>query len=132
MHPWEDFAETFAHYLHITDTLTTAATGGMMLEASRLDGLIERDLVPRSSYADLEIDDVLGDWRWLSLFFNAVNHAMGKDDLYPFRLVEPVVRKLAFVHEVVRETGRADARPDPRLSRLGCDACRIRGPDCLS
>ncbi len=111
MHPWEDFAETFAHYLHITDTLTTAATGGMMLEAARLDGLIDHDLVPRNSYADVGIDDVLSDWRWLSLFFNAVNHAMGKDDLYPFRLVEPVVRKLAFVHEVVRETGRSVPRP---------------------
>jgi hypothetical protein len=24
MHPWEDFAETWAHYLHIVDTLETA------------------------------------------------------------------------------------------------------------
>ena len=28
MHPWEDWAETFAHYLHIRDTLETAAALG--------------------------------------------------------------------------------------------------------
>lgn len=111
MHPWEDFAETFAHYLHIMDTLTTAATGGMVLDASRLEGLIDQDIIPLASYSDHEMADVMADWRWLSLFFNAVNHAMGKDDLYPFRLVEPVVRKLAFVHDLVRETGRAVDRP---------------------
>ncbi len=111
MHPWEDFAETFAHYLHIMDTLTTAATGGMVLDASRLEGLIDQDIIPLASYSDHEMADVMADWRWLSLFFNAVNHAMGKDDLYPFRLVEPVVRKLAFVHDLVRETGRAVERP---------------------
>ena len=111
MHPWEDFAETFAHYLHITDTLTTAGSGGMILDASRLDGQIDHDVVPLASYTDRGIEDVLADWRVLSLFFNAVNHAMGKDDLYPFHLVEPVVDKLAFVHEVVQETEHTVARP---------------------
>jgi len=111
MHPWEDFAETFAHYLHITDTLTTAATGGMVLDAGRLDGLIERDVVPRASYLDVGIDELLDDWHWSSLFFNAINHSMGKGDLYPFRVVEPVAAKLAFVHEVVSETARTTPRP---------------------
>lgn len=111
MHPWEDFAETFAHYLHITDTLSTAATGGMALQAARLDGLVDADVVPRASYADVGIDELLADWRWSSMFFNAVNHAMGKGDLYPFRLVEPVVAKLAFVHDVISETGRIAPRP---------------------
>jgi len=111
MHPWEDFAETFAHYLHITDTLTTAATFAMVLQAARSDGLIEHDVAPRTSYAELNIDCLLADWRSSSLFFNAVNHAMGKGDLYPFVLVEPVVQKLAFVHQVVQDTGRVMPRP---------------------
>ena len=111
MHPWEDFAETFAHYLHITDTLTTAATGGMTLHASQFGGVVDQDVEPRASYADVGIEEVLADWRWASLFFNAVNHAMGKADLYPFTLVEPVVHKLGFVHEVVQQTGRVTARP---------------------
>ena len=33
MHPWEDFAECFAHYLHITDTIDTAREAGMVLHA---------------------------------------------------------------------------------------------------
>jgi hypothetical protein len=111
MHPWEDFAETFAHYLHITDTLTTAANGGLVLQASQLGGIIDHDVAPRASYEDLSMDDALADWRWLSLFFNAINHAMGKDDLYPFRVVPAVARKLAFVHDVVCETSRTVERP---------------------
>jgi hypothetical protein len=79
--------------------------------ARRRYGLIDHDVVPRTSYADLEFDDLLADWRWASLYFNAVNHAMGKGDLYPFVLVDPVVERLAFVHQVVRETGRITPRP---------------------
>jgi hypothetical protein len=111
MHPWEDFAETFAHYLHITDTLTTAGTAGMVIETDRFPGVLDHDLRPADSYSELGIDRLLDDWRWLSLFFNAVNHAMGKDDLYPFRIVEPVERKLAFVHDVVTSTGRTTPTP---------------------
>jgi hypothetical protein len=56
MHPWEDFAESFAHYLHITDTLGTAAAGGLVLHADRLDGLVADDVVPRASYHDAPIE----------------------------------------------------------------------------
>jgi hypothetical protein len=111
MHPWEDFAETFAHYLHITDTLTTAATAGVRLDADRTDGLLETDLVLRSSYTDVGIDDLLADWRWLSMLSNAINNAMGKADLYPFGIVDAVAEKMGFVHRVVTETGRTTPRP---------------------
>ena len=101
MHPWEDFAECFAHYLHITGTLATAARSAVTMAADRSRGILAADVVPRRSYADASIDDVLDDWRWLSLMFNRVNQSMGKGDLYPFTLVEPVVEKLAFVHRLV-------------------------------
>jgi hypothetical protein len=109
MHPWEDFAESFAHYLHITDTLGTAAAGGLVLQAARVDGVVAEDVQPRSSYADVDLAVMLGDWRWLSLLFNRVNHSMGKGDLYPFTLTEPVVRKLDFVHRVVQEASARNA-----------------------
>jgi hypothetical protein len=40
-HPWEDFAETRAHYLHIVDTLEMAANFGMQVApgADRIGGL---------------------------------------------------------------------------------------------
>lgn len=102
MHPWEDFAECFAHYLHITDTLNTAAAAGVELDASRQTITTLRGaVVPRPGYGPDDFEALIRDWRWLSLFFNRVNRSMGASDLYPFRISEPVVTKLAFVHRVL-------------------------------
>jgi hypothetical protein len=101
MHPWEDFAESFAHYLHITGTLATAAAAGVVLDSDRADGVIQHDIVPALDYSDLGFDRALADWHWLSMMFNRVNRSMGQRDLYPFVLTEPVVEKLAFVHRLV-------------------------------
>lgn len=100
MHPWEDFAETFAHYLHITGTLETAAAIGIHLDAS-VTNLRDTDVVPLGSYADKPVQQLLGDWDWMSQAFNRINRAMGFGDLYPFDLVGPVRHKLAFVHDIV-------------------------------
>ena len=104
MHPWEDFAECFAHYLHITDIIDTSREAGLVLHADRVRFSAPRDIVPPSSYDDQPIEQLLGDWKWLTTFFNRVNAAMGKSPLYPFQLPPPVVRKLEFVHKVIRET----------------------------
>lgn len=100
MHAWEDFAETFAHYLHITGTLQTAAAVGIHLDAS-VTNLRDTDVVPRESYLDEPVQLVLSDWEWMSEAFNRINRSMGNGDLYPFQLVPPVRRKLGFVHELV-------------------------------
>lgn len=109
MHPWEDFAETFAHYLHITGTLATAAAAGVVLDSDRTDGIIAHDVEPAVDYRDLGLDRALSDWRWLSMMFNRVNRSMGQRDLYPFTLTEPVVEKLAFVHRLVTAAGTSAA-----------------------
>ena len=101
MHPWEDFAECFAHYLHITGSLATAAASGVTLQATRAQGLLDADIVPVEDYRELGIQRILDDWHWLSLMFNRVNRAMGQHDLYPFELPAPVIAKLAFVHELI-------------------------------
>ena len=108
---FEDFAETFAHYLHISDTLATVAVGGVVLRAERVDGLLGEDVVPRQSYLDAPVEEMLRDWRWLSMLLNRASRAMGKGDLYPFTIVEPVVRKFAFVHKVVQDANAATVRP---------------------
>jgi hypothetical protein len=102
MHPWEDFAETFAHYLHITGTLSTAAHAGVMLQSEKVAGFDHGDVQPLTSYRYESFDRVLGDWRWLSLMFNRVNRSMGLKDLYPFGIVAPVAKKLDFVHRLVQ------------------------------
>ncbi len=83
MHPFEDFAETFAHYLHIADTCETAAEQGLVTVAPTAFG----------SFRDL----VRGVWIPLSIALNQINRSMGKDDLYPFVIPEPVLDKLDFV-----------------------------------
>lgn len=83
MHPYEDFAETFAHYLHISDTVDTAAQ----------QGLLSIEPAAFESFRDL----VTGVWVPLSLALNQINKSMGKDDLYPFVIPDAVLDKLAFV-----------------------------------
>lgn len=100
MHPWEDFAETFAHYLHITGTLQTAAAIGIHLDVLHTN-LRSADVVPLASYEDETVDRVLSDWSWMSEAFNRINRSMGFGDLYPFTIVDAVTRKLAFVHEII-------------------------------
>lgn len=104
MHPWEDFAETFAHYLHITGTLATAAAAGVVMDSDRVRGVILHDVVPSLDYSTVGFDQALSDWHWLSMMFNRVNRSMGQRDLYPFTLTQPVIDKLAFVHRLVTTT----------------------------
>ncbi len=89
MHPWEDWAETFAHYLHIWDTLQTAGAFGVRVGADR----------PGPGAGDFR--GLLDDWLPLTYALNALSRSMGRDDLYPFVLPAPVVDKLGFVHERV-------------------------------
>ena len=67
-----------------------------------------RDIVPLESYDDVPIERMLFDWRWMSLFFNRVNTAMGKNPLYPFEIPPAVVAKLGFIHRVIRQRPSAE------------------------
>ena len=100
MHPWEDFAETFAHYLHITGTLQTAAMIGIELEAGERN-LRPADIVPLQDYSGMSIGRVLDDWAGLSQAFNRINRSMGLGDLYPFEIVDLVRLKLGFMHDII-------------------------------
>jgi hypothetical protein len=93
-HPWEDWAESFAHYLHIRDTLQTAAAYGMQVH-----GRAPLDSTPREDPDGFA--EIVETWLPLTYALNAVNRSMGKDDLYPFVLSEAVLAKLAFVHDLV-------------------------------
>ncbi|WP_137843467.1 putative zinc-binding metallopeptidase [Microbacterium sp. 2FI] len=112
MHAWEDFAETFAHYLHITGTLQTAAVIGIHLDAA-VSNLRDTDVEPLESYGREPIQRLLNDWEWMSQAFNRINRSMGFSDLYPFTLVEPVREKLAFIHDIVT---RAPLSPQEQLA----------------
>jgi hypothetical protein len=101
-HPWEDFAETWAHYFHIVDTLETARAFGMKVRPrvrTDVDLSAEIDFDP---YRVAKMDDILEAWLPLTLAVNCLNRSMGQPDLYPFVLSPPVISKLAFIHDLVR------------------------------
>lgn len=106
MHPWEDWAETFAHYLHICDTLQTAAEYGVIVQGPRAVRR-ERSLKanPQPHAGERSFAELLENWLPLTFALNAVNRSMGRDDLYPFVLPVPVIDKLSFVHDRVRAIG---------------------------
>jgi hypothetical protein len=110
MHPWEDWAETWAHYLHIRDTLQTAAAFGLRVEADRPslsadpDGVIE---------AGRPFTALLDEWLPLTYALNQVNRSMGKDDLYPFTLAPTVIEKLEYVHDRVQSVAGSSAPVAP-------------------
>lgn len=104
-HPWEDFAETWAHYLHIVDTLETAASFGMRVRHP--DGLETGRLF--DAYATRKVLPLLEAWVPLTVAINAVNRSMGQPDLYPFVLSEPVTLKLQFVCDMVHASADGKA-----------------------
>jgi hypothetical protein len=110
MHPAEDWAETFAHYLHLRGVLQTAAAYGLKVDGPDLPSSPSTPLHADPSALDEDdIHDVIGTWLPLSYALNAVSRSMGEDDLYPFVLSPRVMAKLAVVHELVRSA----ARPRP-------------------
>jgi hypothetical protein len=104
-HPWEDWAETFAHYLHISDTLQTASAYGMVVTGPDVvAGKLASSLValPMDGAGLASgVRDLVATWLPLTYALNAVNRSMGKADLYPFVLTDPVIAKLGFVHGLV-------------------------------
>lgn len=97
-HPWEDFAETWAHYLHIVDTLETAHAFGLSVHP-RVDrtGILhaEMDFDP---YRARETAMLVEAWLPLTFAVNSLNRSMGLPDLYPFVLAPAVIGKLGFIH----------------------------------
>ncbi|MFV3073252.1 zinc-binding metallopeptidase family protein [Niveispirillum fermenti] len=106
MHPWEDWAETWAHYLHMVDTLETAAALGMRLEPDADEEGELSATVDFDPYRVRRAARLISAWVPLTVALNTLNRSMGQADLYPFVLTEPVQRKLGFVHDLVVEGRR--------------------------
>jgi hypothetical protein len=100
-HPWEDFAETWAHYLHIVDTLEMARAFGMyvhprLARPGELDAQVDFD-----PYTVRDPSPLIETWIPLSNALNSLNRTMGQSDIYPFILSPPVVRKLSAIHDLI-------------------------------
>jgi hypothetical protein len=99
MHPWEDWAETWAHYLHMVDTLETAKSHGLTLRAPAAEKPGEKIATERLAFQDFE--DLSTGWNAVTLAMNSLNRSMGMKDAYPFVLSPVVLGKLRFVHEKI-------------------------------
>lgn len=97
MHPWEDWAETWAHYLHMTDTLETAAASGLSLKPRRAG----EPMLNSADFGLGSFDQMIASWFPLTYVMNNLNRGLGLPDGYPFVVSPPVVEKLRFIHETV-------------------------------
>ncbi len=114
-HPWEDWAESWAHYLHLRSTLETVASYRLDTTAVPLK---ITPFGPESLHGYAPPDAAasflawINAWVVLTTVLNETARSMGQPDIYPFVLNAPTVTKLHFVHRVV--TGdNPDATPPP-------------------
>ncbi|HNP25535.1 MAG TPA: putative zinc-binding peptidase [Nitrosomonas sp.] len=105
-HAWEDWAETWAHYLHMVDTVETAhdfsfSIHGYDVSAPAIDSQMANGYKTPASF-----DELFDDWCRLSVALNALNRSMGMDDAYPFVISSTSLNKLRYVHQIVTGISR--------------------------
>lgn len=112
-HPWEDWAETCAHYLLVVDAVQTAATWGLTLT-----GPAAAQPQCADGPAQAPVDElVLRQWLPVAQFLNAMNRSLGQPDPYPYQMPDAVLAKMALVQTLLREAAMAppiSTRPEPR------------------
>jgi hypothetical protein len=100
-HPWEDFAETWAHYLHIVDTLETAGAFGLKVKPRQSRGALAAE-IDFDPYRAANMELLIHAWLPIEFATNSLNRSMGQMDLYPFVLSPKVIEKLAFMHALAQ------------------------------
>ena len=89
-HPYEDWAETWAHYLHICAVIETATTQGLL--------------------GELDEESWPADFVAFTVRLNEVSRSLGLPDAYPFLLNARVVEKLNFVRRMVNNYAASNPR----------------------
>lgn len=96
-HPWEDWAESWAHYLHMFDTLETARAWGLTIKFKKGHELQSMDIEHHLQ----SFEEMKNQWFILSTALNSLNRSMGMKDVYPFVWSEGVIKKLRFIQQVI-------------------------------
>ncbi len=117
-HPHEDWAETFAHYLHMVDSLETAYAFGLRIRprAGQDDNL--KASVTFDPYRQTDFATIIEAWLPMTFAVNSINRSMGIDDLYPFVISPEVNEKLKVVHDIVKSSGKDDRSLMQRVSSM--------------
>lgn len=103
-HPWEDWAESWAHYLHIVDTLDTAANFGISIKENVPP---QTEPVTIIYNEDMDFERLLTEWTPLTCTLNVINRGMGLADIYPFVITPPAIEKLRFIHDLILKVRKA-------------------------
>lgn len=101
-HPFEDFAETWAHYLHIIDTMEMARAFHLQVDPPLDDSGILQARIHFDPYRIARFDTIVDGWVPIAFAMNSINRCMGQPDLYPFVLSPAAIGKLGFIHELLR------------------------------
>jgi hypothetical protein len=101
-HPWEDWAETWAHYLHMVDLLETASSYNTRVQVPGDDPEDAEEVTNPFQGGSVDFEPLVDQWIPLTLLLNSLNRSLGQDDAYPFALSANALRKLRFVHDVIR------------------------------
>jgi hypothetical protein len=113
MHPWEDWAETFAHYLHIRDTSQTAVAYGVTVSGPSIPLAGEAPLHSRPLDPLSDVRGALEAWIPLTFALNQISRSMGQPDTYPFVLPAPALEKLRFIGGLIVDAGAPAPAPGP-------------------
>ena len=113
-HPWEDWAESWSHVLHICDTLEVANDFGLKGKSIRKASRLANAEV--SAAKPDKFDAMIEEWLKLVVVLNSINRSMGHQDLYPFVLCPQVIEKLRFISEVITSSGIAEPAPQVAAS----------------
>ena len=122
-HPWEDWAETWAHYLNMIDTLETAAACGLTLKPK--DAAMPQLKAAPGDPQTRPFDELIAGWYPLTYALNSLSRGLGVADVYPFVLSAPAVEKLRFVHETVTGPDVPPPTPAPSKPTAKAPAARV-------
>jgi hypothetical protein len=100
-HPWEDFAETWAHYLHMIDALETAQSYGLSLSPAPARSEALETQVDFDPYQSVAFAQIVPAFVAITVAVNSLNRSLGQPDIYPFVFSAAVIDKLGFVHDLV-------------------------------
>jgi hypothetical protein len=119
-HPWEDWAETWAHYLHMVDLMETAASYSTRVVVPGTDADDAEEVANPFEGHIKDFDQLVEQWVPLTLLLNSLNRSLGQDDAYPFALTAGALNKLRFVHDAIHA---------PRASAAACGTTSCQSRD---
>lgn len=121
-HPWEDWAETWAHYLHMVDLMETASSYSTRVVVPGSEDEDPDEVSNPFDAGDNDFDQLVEQWVPLTLLLNSLNRSLGQDDAYPFALTAGALEKLRFVHDVIHA-------PQPASAGEGTDAASCQSAE---